>query len=125
MVVPRCPSIFITVSSGQAHMKIIEVIADTSYQDIITAIAEQHDVRDCWLGPKGEDGRRMIRLILGDDKRQEVLDALQGALNNSPKARIVVTPVEAVLPREETNGDKNSKLKTSASTTREELYNNI
>ena len=106
-------------------MKIIEIIADTSYQDIITTIAEQHDVHDFWLGPKGEDGRRMIRLILGDEKRQEVLDALQGALGNSAKARIVVSPVEAVLPRVETNGDKNSKMETSGSTTREELYNNI
>lgn len=106
-------------------MKIIEIIADTSYQDIITTIAEQHDVHDFWLGPKGEDGRLMIRLILGDEKRQEVLDALQGALGNSAKARIVVSPVEAVLPRVETNEDKNSKMETSGSTTREELYNNI
>ena len=94
-------------------MKIIEVIADVSYQDIITTIADQHDVRDCWLGPKGEDGRRMIRLILGEEKRQEVLDALQGAVGNSAKAKIVVTSAEAVLPRAETNGNKDSKTKTS------------
>ena len=106
-------------------MKIIEVIADVSYQDIITTIAEQHDVTDCWQGPEGEDGRRIIRLILGDEKRQEVLDALQGALGNSPKAKIVVSAVEAVLPRVEVNGDKKSKMETPGSTTREELYNNI
>lgn len=87
-------------------MKIIEIIADVSYQDIVTTIADQHDVRDCWLGPKGEDGRRMIRLILGDEKRQEVMDALQGALGNSAKAKIVVMAAEAVLPRVDTNGDK-------------------
>ncbi len=106
-------------------MKIIEVMADVSYQDIITTIADQHEVRDCWLGPKGEDGRRMIRLILGDEKRQEVLDALQGALGNSAKAKIVVSAAEAVLPRVDTNGDKNKSAKTSGSTTREELYNSI
>ena len=106
-------------------MKIIEILADVSYQDIITTIAEQHDVRDCWLGPKGEDGRRMIRIILGEEKRQEVLDALQGAVGNSAKAKIVVSAAEAVLPREETNGNKNSKTKTAGTTTREELYNNI
>ncbi len=106
-------------------MKIIEVLADVSYQDIITAIAEQHEVQDCWLGPKGEDGRRMIRLILGDEKRQEILDALQGALANSAKAKIVVSAVEAVLPRVETNGDKNPKMEASGATTREELSNNI
>ena len=106
-------------------MKIIEVIADVSYQDIITTIAEQHEVRDCWIGPKGEDERRMIRLILGDEKRQEVLDALQGALGNSAKAKIVVMGAEAVLPRTEINGDKPSGQTSAGSTTREELYNNI
>ncbi len=106
-------------------MKIIEVIADVSYQDIITTIADQHDVRDCWMGPKGEDGRRMIRLILGDKKRQEVLDALQGALGNSAKAKIVVMAAEAVLPRVEINGDKPSVQTAAGTTTREELYNNI
>ena len=106
-------------------MKIIEIVADVSYQDIITTIADQHEVRDCWLGPKGEDGRRMIRLILGDEKRQEVLDALQGALGNSSKAKIVVSAVEAVLTRAEANGDKDSKVKMAGTTTREELYNNI
>jgi uncharacterized hydrophobic protein (TIGR00341 family) len=106
-------------------MKIIEVIADVSYQDIITTIADQHEVQDCWMGPKGEDGRRVIRLILGDEKRQEVLDALQGALGNSTKAKIVVSAVEAVLPRVDTNGDQNSKMEKAGSTTREELYNNL
>ena len=106
-------------------MKIIEVIADVSYQDIITTIADQHEVHDCWLGPKGEDGRRVIRLILGDEKRQEVLDALQGALSNSTKSKIVVIAVEALLPRVETNGGKTSKIEKSGATTREELYNNI
>jgi uncharacterized hydrophobic protein (TIGR00341 family) len=67
----------------------------------------------------------MIRLILGDEKRQEILDALQGALANSAKAKIVVSAVEAVLPRVETNGDKNPKMEASGATTREELYNNI
>ena len=106
-------------------MKIIEIVADVSYQDIVTTIAEQHDVRDCWLGPKGEDGRRMIRLILGDEKRQEVMDALQGALGNSAKAKIVVMAAEAVLPRVDTNGDKPSAQTSAGTTTREELYSNI
>ena len=106
-------------------MKIIEILADVSYQDIITTIADQHNVRDCWLGPKGEDGRRMIRLILGDEKRQEVLDALQGVLGSSAKAKIVVMGAEAVLPRVETNGDSPSPRVPAGTTTREELYNSI
>lgn len=107
-------------------MKIIEVIADASYQDIITTIGEQHEARDCWVGPKGEDGRCVIRLLVGDAQRQEVLDALQGTLSNSSTAKILVTAVEAVLPREEApENDAGKKKERSAATTREELYDSI
>ena len=106
-------------------MKIIEVIADVSYRDIITTIAGQHEAQDWWEGPRGEDGRTAIRLLVPDEQRQEVLDALQGALNHSPKARIVVSAVEAVLPRQESNGNGASRIEKSGSTTREELFNNI
>lgn len=107
-------------------MKIIEVIADASYQDIVTTIGEQHEARDCWVGPKGEDGRCVIRLLVGDAQRQEVLDALQGTLSNSSTAKILVTAVEAVLPREEApENDAGKKKERSAATTREELYDSI
>ena len=108
-------------------MKIIEVIADASYQDIVTTIGEQHEARDCWVGPKGEDGRCIVRLLVGDSKRQEVMDALQGTLSNSPTARILVTAVEAALPREEApeNDAAKKKEESTTATTREELYNSI
>ena len=103
-------------------MKIIEVIADASYQDIVTTIGEQHEARDCWVGPKGEDGRCLVRLLVGDAQRQEVLDALQDTLSNSPTARILVTAVEAALPREEVpENDEAKKKEGSTATTREEL----
>ena len=107
-------------------MKIIEVIADASYQDIVTTIGEQHEARDCWVGPKGADGRCIVRLLVGDAQRQEVLDALQGTLSNSPTAKILVTAVEAALPREEApENDAGKKKERSAATTREELYDSI
>ncbi|NIQ02210.1 MAG: TIGR00341 family protein [Nitrospinaceae bacterium] len=106
-------------------MKIIEVFADTSYRDIITTIADQHEARDCWEGPQGEDGRLLIRLVVGDEQRQAVMDALQGVLGNSPSAKIVVISVEAVLPRVENGETKKSKKAPSGTTTREELYNSI
>lgn len=107
-------------------MKIIEVIADASYQDIVTTIGEQHEARDCWVGPKGADGRCIVRLLVGDAQRQEVLDALQGTLSSSPTAKILVTAVEAALPREEApENDAGKKKERSAATTREELYDSI
>jgi len=106
-------------------MKIIEVFADTSYQDIVITIAEQHHAHDIWQGPVGEDGRCYIRLLIGDEQRQNVMDALQGTLASSATARIQVTAVEASLPRPENNGEDKTKSRSKQSTTREELYNGI
>ncbi len=109
-------------------MKIVEVFADISYQDIITTIAEHHDVAFVWTGHKSEDGTCYIRILVGNEKRQELLDALQGALGNSQTAKIIVLAPEAALPRlEENNGENGKKGKKGKNviTTREELYNQI
>ncbi len=106
-------------------MKIVEVFADISYQDIITTIAEHHDVAFVWTGHKSEDGRCYIRILVGNEKRQELLDALQGALGNSQTAKIIVLAPEATLPRTEEKNGENGKKAKNVITTREELYNQI
>jgi uncharacterized hydrophobic protein (TIGR00341 family) len=66
-------------------------------------------------------------MLVDDARRQTVLDALQNLLSTSDNARIVVLPVEAVLPRpsKDAVADKTGDSKTPSSTTREELYNQI
>ena len=80
-------------------MKIIEVIADAGHQDTIQGLAEQYEVSDIWYGPVNEDGRISVKLLLSDDNRQAVLDSIQSLLQASDNAKIIVTPVEAVLPK--------------------------
>jgi len=105
-------------------MKIIEVIADNGHLDTIIGIAEQQGVIDHWTSAIAEDGRCAVRLLVSPESRQAVLDALQSVLSTSDNARIIVTPVEVSLPREETNTEEdNAKRQTALS--REELYNSI
>lgn len=101
-------------------MKVIEVIAESGHLDTISGIADHHEIEDLWQAPAAEDGRVCLRLLVQDDKRQAVLNLLQTSLSTSPGARILVQPVEAVLPRkaEESAGGR-------AKATREELYNGI
>lgn len=106
-------------------MKIIEIIADAGHTDTITGIADQHEISDYWMGPELEGVRRAVRMLVPDDKRQAVLDALQSILGSSETARIVVIPVEAILPKPVTDTDKGQEKKTATGLTREELYNNI
>jgi uncharacterized hydrophobic protein (TIGR00341 family) len=112
-------------------MKIIEIIADESYLQAINSVSEREEVADHWEGPPGEDGRRVIRMLVEPEKRQDTLDALQAILGNSENIRIHMSPVEVILPRKN-NGDekeiekaKAKAKKESVQTTREEIYSSV
>ena len=91
-------------------MKIIEVLADSSYLNALQSIAERHETVDYWEGPEGKDGRHEIRLLVSPEKRQETLDALQAVLGNSASAKWFLMSVEAALPRiEEKEPEKKDK----------------
>ncbi len=100
-------------------MRIVEVVADTTSADTIAAIAEKHKAYDLRRLCAGEDGRQTTQILVRDDKVQAVLDTLQGVLGAQPYARILVIPVEVVLPLppEEERSEEDS-----ASAAREKLY---
>lgn len=100
-------------------MRLIEIVADAGHTDTLASIADQHEVTDYWCGAPADDGRRSFRMLVDDQSRQPVMDALQNILGGSGNARIVVLPIEAVLPREVEDS------KASAAATREELYTQI
>lgn len=104
-------------------MKIIEVIADAGHRDTISSIAEHQKIEDVWFGLENEDGRIAARLLVSPENRQNVLDALQSILISSPKARILILPVEASLSTD-TNVEETGK-KTSTTITREEIFSQV
>ncbi len=111
-------------------MKLIEVVADAGHLDTLVGLAEQYGALDCWYSQTVEDQRRSVRMLVADDARQTVLDALQNLLGTAENARIIVQPVEAVLPRpapkkEDETDEGNAATKSAGSVTREELYNEI
>jgi len=103
-------------------MKLIEVITDAKNHELVIRIAKQHDSEIYWQGTPNQEGRQSIRILVSDEDRQSVLDALQGLLGESMK--ILVLPVDAVLPRKEPK-PSDQEVKETITTTREELYNNI
>lgn len=100
-------------------MRLIEIVADAGHTDTLSGIADQHTVTDYWWGAPAEDGRRSFRMLVNDRERQSVMDALQQVFSSSDDTRIVVLPVDTVLPRAEEDGEH------SAAVTREELYSQI
>ena len=105
-------------------MKQIEIIADSGHLDTLVSLAEHHEVLDHWYTHADDGERNSFRMLVDDESRQSVLDRLQGILGSTENVRIVVTPVEAVLPRPNLDhaDEKSSKL---SSATREELYSEI
>jgi len=106
-------------------MRVIEIIADAGHLDTLIGIAEQHQVTDFWYGADGEDGRRVLRMLVSDGTRQGVIDALLGTLGTSDNARIIILPVEAVLPKKADDAQADNSRSESSAQTREELYNHI
>lgn len=100
-------------------MRLIEIVADAGHSDTLSSIADQHEITDYWWGAKAEDGRLSFRMLVDDKTRQPVMDALQSLLGASEVARIVVLPVDTVLPR------PSQEEASSAKATREELYTQI
>ncbi len=100
-------------------MRLIEIVADEGYSDTLSSIADQHQITDYWCGAPADDGRRSFRMLVNDEVRQPVMDALQHILGSAQNVRVVVLSVDTYLPREQ--GD----AATSASATREELYSQI
>ena len=94
-------------------MKLIEVITDQKNLQPVTSIAEQHNSEVNWVGTPDMQGRQLIRILVSDKDRQSVLDALQGLLAESSK--ILVMPLEAVLPRKEPEPSDQEKKETSLS----------
>jgi len=104
-------------------MRLIEIVADSGHVDTLKGIADQNEVTDYWWGAETEDGRRAFRMLVDDDKRQAVMDALQSLLGSSENARIVVMPVDTVLPRPEEDEEAGRSRRLAA--TREELYSQV
>ncbi len=105
-------------------MRIIEVITDQGHVDTLRGIAAQQEILDIWVGQTDEDGRCSTRLLVQPEKQQAVMDALQSLLNTADDTRLLVLPVEAVLPRIEPDETEDEK-KNSITRSREELYQKI
>ena len=100
-------------------MKYVEIVTNSNNITKIFENTQKYEITDFRLGVKNEDGLQTIRLLVADDKLQEVLDALQALLSTEPLAKIVVLPVEISLPKPT---ETERKEEAGAIEARESLY---
>jgi len=104
-------------------MRIIEVLADCGHADTIRSIAEQQEILECWIGHSDEETRCSMQLVIQPEKLQAVIDAVQSSLSGSENWRILIKPVEAIIPRSEQAEEKEKKH--AGTRAREEIYTNV
>ena len=116
--------------------KLIDVAMPEDRVAAILAIAEELGVDDVQKAAAPlEDGRWLVRLVVGEIDRQGLLDRLQGALGKSENWRITMLPADMVIPRaeaeeetkpeDEAGGeeeDEDKKREEQERASREELY---
>jgi len=88
-------------------MLIIETIAPASIEDEIIRLAKKNEVSDVWISGQ-RDNQTIIKILLGNEKSQKVLDQLQTMMEGKNSFRVLVYPLELALP--------NESLKASAMT---------
>lgn len=103
-------------------MKYVEVIADASSANTVAETAARSKALDFRLGMVGEDGMQTMRMLVGDDRQQQLLDRLQTLLGAQPSARILVLAVETCLPPPP---DLEREKEDSANAARESLYQDM
>jgi len=103
-------------------VKLIEILAEAGSADTVASIVEQHHAIDFHPGTVGEDGRQDMRFLVHDDRAQAVLDALQNIFGTQANARIMVLPVEVVVPK---LPEQEGRQEDKASLTREALYETV
>jgi len=111
--------------------KLIEVATPDERVRAVTAVAEEMKVTDMHVGPPLGDGRRVIRLLVGEIDRQALLDGLQAALGESEDWHIVMLPTDVVIPREPEEeekpkaADQEREKEEQERASREELYSAV
>lgn len=104
-------------------MKIVEVITDIAHVDTIISIAEQYNTLDVWHY-SNDDERHVVRLLVAGESIQRVLDGIQQLHVSANELRVVVLPVEATIPQDDSSEAAVNKARTSRESLFQEVSNN-
>lgn len=104
-------------------IRLFEVVAKSGHADTLQAIADQFHALDCRITPPDEAGNQSVRILAHPDNQQDLVDHIQKSLGAEPGWRIIILPVDAVIPDPEPKPDgTDDKSKPSTATLREQLY---
>jgi uncharacterized hydrophobic protein (TIGR00341 family) len=103
-------------------LRLIEVHAAPGHIDTVAAIARRFDALSFWREAESSKDTEACRIVARPQKQQELIDQLQSALGSGETWRIVILPIEALIPEVEQPEDER---RTPEQAIREELYAGI
>jgi len=107
-------------------MRVVEVVTPARYQKEVIGMAGFYGAIDAWSTSGAAEERVVVRMVVSDEARQTLMDALQDLLDREPTARVVISPLDATLPRPSAaEADRQAEARKTLKTTREELYTGI
>ncbi|GER08054.1 hypothetical protein GCM10007972_10070 [Iodidimonas muriae] len=108
--------------------RLIHLRAPKDCIEKLSDLAQSDDVLDWHVGVE-QNGESEITMLVGQKKRQHVLDKLQKAMESESGWRILVQPLEAAIPKPEELAPPEEEQKERAQArrmqSREEIYNDI
>jgi uncharacterized hydrophobic protein (TIGR00341 family) len=100
-------------------VRMIEVMAKEGHADTLEATASQFKALEFHRGTPDEHGMQVVRVLARTERQQDLIDNLQKCLGSGGDWRLVILPVDAILPDPE---PLDEKTKPATSALREELY---
>ncbi len=81
-------------------LRIVEVVTGLDKEEKVREAVKDLDVHDLWCSNRSDD-RLTMRMLVGAERTEEVLDKLSERFAGYEDLRLVVIPVEATIPRVE------------------------
>jgi hypothetical protein len=102
--------------------RLVVVNSDECEIEAIAEVAERHEVSGYRVDAADKEGRCRVEMLVGPQKRQDLLDDLQEALGEGGDWSVVILAVEATLPPAPENEEDGGK---PIQQTREELFDDV
>ena len=100
-------------------VRMIEVVAKDGHADTLEAVAQQFNALECYRSEVDEHGMQFVRILSRSERQQDLIDTLQKSLGSADDWRIILQPVDAIMPDPEPLAERE---KSSKAALREELY---
>lgn len=107
------------------ELRLVEIVIPDSHLERLAQVGTIDEVMGRWDDPI-QEGLTTVRLLVPADQVETLLDDLQNRFGSLQDFRVVVVPVQAVLPRPEKKEEEPKPRNSGANRiSREEIFNQV